>query len=297
MEPTKLENETKILDWYPDVLLLGPGGSGGFLELGAVNYLEKRKLLERVKIFIGVSVGSIISLLLTCGYSSKEIISIAADTNIFQDLSSLSLDEIKENLGVFSTKPLAERLEKYVSTKFGLIPTMDQLYKFSGIDYISISYNSTKIGTEVISRQSFPEMPCVTAALLSMNIPFIFYELKYKGNVYVDGALGNPYPVDVVDDGINNVLGIYVDNQNRENNGNTNVTDYIQAIVQAPMRELRKKNIKNASRRCKHIRLEKTTLDPIGMTLSADDKVTMVIDGYNVMRKTFEGNNSTNDIL
>ena len=55
--------ESKSL-WPPEVIVIGPGGCKGFLELGALLYLEKEGYLRSVKTYAGVSVGAVISLLI-----------------------------------------------------------------------------------------------------------------------------------------------------------------------------------------------------------------------------------------
>jgi len=55
--------------WKPDIVILGPGGIKGFLELGVLYALQNNNLLENVHTYVGVSVGSIISLLLVCGFA------------------------------------------------------------------------------------------------------------------------------------------------------------------------------------------------------------------------------------
>src|SRR6056297_3123288 len=97
-------NDILEFSWTPELIVLGPGGVKGFLELGSLLVLEKWGWLDNVHTFVGVSVGAIISLLLICGYKVSEIIAEAADANIFQDMSTVRFSDIKGNVGLVSNE-------------------------------------------------------------------------------------------------------------------------------------------------------------------------------------------------
>ena len=112
---------------------------------------------------------------------------------------------------------------------------------------------------------------------MSMSIPFLFQQTLHEGDVYVDGALGNPYPIDYYDNGINNVLGIYIESEvNLNNMGN-----YVDKVTSSCMYRLRELIIKHSSPKCFHLRLISPTQDAIGITLSSEDKTGMLIKGIN----------------
>jgi len=197
--------------WKPEVLVLGPGGMKGFLELGTLYFLEEKNFFSEVTTFVGVSVGAIISLMMVCGYKVIEIIAESADTNIFNDLSSVSLRDTQDKLGLVSSAPIKRKLVKMVLKKFGYIPNLKQLYEITGLKLVCVTANLDKETAEYMSYETEPHLPVVDAVMYSMNIPIIFYKLKYMGCVYVDGALANPYPVDIFDDGKTAILGLYIE--------------------------------------------------------------------------------------
>ena len=87
--PVKKEGEESGEIWKPDVLVLGPGAIKGFYMLGGLSKLEHNGYLSNVKVWVGVSIGSVISLLLICGYSIKEIIEIAINTDILSEMNDV----------------------------------------------------------------------------------------------------------------------------------------------------------------------------------------------------------------
>lgn len=275
-------------DWYPDVLVLGPGGVKGTLELGALYILHEKKLLDDIHTYAGVSVGAIISLLIIVGYSIKEIIVITVDTNILQDVENFNLFSASSNGGLISSDPIRRKLMSLVTNKMGLVPTLKQLYRATGLALVTIAHNMTKDETEYFDPFITPNISCVDAVMLSINMPIVFYRLVYDNNVYVDGALGNPYPINYFDElGRYNILGLYIKNGKRfvSNSSellyqtNINNVAYISKLIDTPMEQHRYTIIRNSSDRCKHIELNTDVIDSIGITVTAQQKADMIIAG------------------
>ena len=277
--------------WKPEVLVLGPAGMKGFLELGTLYAVEENHLLTEVTTFVGVSVGAIISLMMTCGYKITEIIAESADTNIFDDLTSVSLKDTRDKLGLVSSAPIRRKLVKSVMAKFGYVPTLEELYHATGLKLVCVTANLDKETAEYMSYETEPLLPVVDAVMYSMNIPIIFYKLKYKGCVYVDGALANPYPMDIFDDGSTNILGIYVESTSKTECEPTHssTTMYFHKIIHFSMTQLRDRIIENCSEKCKHICLPTDIIDPTGLSLDAHLKADMIVKGYGIAQEFLEG--------
>jgi predicted acylesterase/phospholipase RssA len=289
-----MDPETDIrsrFSWTPELIVLGPGGVKGFLELGALLVLEKHGWLDEVHTFVGVSVGAIIGLLLTCGYRVSEIIAEAADTNIFQDLSTVSLADIRGNVGLVSNEPIKKKIREQIIEVYGHVPTLHQLYLYTGIRFVAVSHNLDKEQVEYLSYETEPDMSCIDAVMLSMNIPLLFYKLKYKGCVYIDGAFGNPYPVDHYDDGETQILGIYIRSTSPQEKEPTDssTTMYVHKTIQATMNELRRRIIEMTSSRCRHIELKSPTVDSTGLSVNADLKADMILSGYRIASEFIQG--------
>jgi predicted acylesterase/phospholipase RssA len=282
--------------WKPQVLVLGPGGIKGFLELGALCVLESNDLLSEVHTYVGVSVGAILSLLIVCGYSMTEIIIEAADADIFEDISKFDFQDIHSNVGIVSSSPIKRKLIRKVLQRFGYVPTLQQLYNETGLTLVTVTANLNQEKTEYMSHLTEPELSCVDAVMFSMNIPLIFYKLKYKGCIYVDGALGNPYPIDPWDDGETNILGIYTKSTqktDKEPEG-ASTTMYIHKIIHFSMTQIRDRIIENSSKRCKHIELTSNIIDSTGFTINAQMKADMVLKGVAVAEAFLKEIQSTN---
>lgn len=266
--------ESKV--FRPDIVVLGPGGVKGLLQLGALFVLARRGFLDEVKNYTGVSIGAIIALLLCLGYEIPEIIEQALNTDLFRSINTFSFSDMKIGTGFTSNEAIKAKLVQLVTAKLGIVPSMEQLHQSTGMEYCVVAYNSTKKETEYISRTNNANISVIEATLLSTNIPILFYKAIYNGNVYIDGALGNPYPVDYYDKKGAYILGIYVDNDDKSESTEA----YVNSIIMAPMRELRKRIIESSSSYCKHLGIYTNIINTTGLSLSIQDKASMVIAGY-----------------
>ena len=274
--------------WSPTGLVLGPGGIKGFMHLGFLLYMEKHSLLDKIESFVGVSVGAIIALLIVSGYAVYEAINEASKMNLIDDLASLSFRDIKDGEGIISHRKVKEILTNLIVKKFGRVLTMGELYTMTGIElYIaSTELDDTNPRPVYFSHKVEPNISCVEAAILSANIPIIFHRLYYKGKSFIDGAFTSPYPLHLVDTGERDVLGIYIEISFSNRDG---FFTYLRQAFYSGMVQLRKEAVKNASNRCRHVKLVAGTVDPVGFTTSEEDKIKMVTEGYDIARKFFEG--------
>src|SRR5437762_49683 len=98
---------------YPTVLVLGPGGIKGFIELGALLYFEQQtQFLSQIKIIIGVSIGSMIGLLYTSGFTVSDIIEMALTMDFFKDIFSFSAINITKKMGLISNDKIKDKLSQ-----------------------------------------------------------------------------------------------------------------------------------------------------------------------------------------
>lgn len=280
-------DSTLVSKKCPNVLALGPGGIKGFLELGALQHLENLGWLKNIRYYAGCSAGAIISFLLVLGYTVSEIINICLKYNILFDIRNLNIPEIKSNFGLVSNKQLRDILNECSLEKYGLIMNMEELYQATGLEltFITVNVDSktpNKSKTVRIDHHSHPDLCSVEGVLLSSNVPFLFYQIEYKGEVYIDGAFGNPYPVDVYDINNNHTIGIYITSSDPKNSKSVkdNPIFYLDQTLEISMTELRQHNINNSSDRCRHIPLFGYNPDPVGFVTTDREKILMVINGY-----------------
>lgn len=265
--------------WKPNILVLGPGGVKGYLELGFLLKLYQENYLDEVNGFVGCSVGSAISLLIVCGYKISEIIADCMDLNLVNDLGDLNLENLKENPGLLRMKPIENLLTQRLTQKFNHVPTLKELYEITNTLFTVVCFNLDKMRKEYISKDTDPDLSCVEAVMMSMAIPALVCPRIYKGNVYVDGAVGDPYPILELDNGTNNILGVYIDSETCSV-AHKDFFGHLYRCAQASMKILRDQAIGLASNKCKHVALKTPIMDTIGILLTKENKRKMIDSGY-----------------
>ena len=266
--------------WKPEILLIGSGGAKGLIFLGALKrlFLEPN-FLNKVKHWVGISIGAAISLMIVVGYKIDEIIDLCIDLNLIDDIIHINLDEAREKLGLIKNKTIEEKLKRYILLKYGFIPTLQQLYILTGTDITMVTFNIDKMRSEYLDKDSEGELSCVEAAMMSMAVPILMQPRKYKGNVYVDGAIGNPYPVTIFDES-KNVLGIYVSSEEDLYCCDKKPSSFIYRLIQASMKIIRDNEIRHSSANVKHIKISTSVRDTTGILIDRESRETMINDGY-----------------
>lgn len=274
--------ETDNLDlpaprWLPDVLVIGPGGLKGFAELGALQKLDEENYLDNIHTVIGVSIGSIIGLLYVCGFNFKEITEIGMKVDLFKNYD-LNIMEVLQNKGFIKHDIIRDPLVLALLSKVGMVPTLEDVYNLYDKNFITVSYDLRMKEPVYFNRISAPDMKITDAALASSSIPFVFQEFVYKDNIYFDGAIGNPYPVNITEG--SNVLGLYIsDNSPTDVN---KVGSYISTLMYAPINELRKEIINTASPNCRHLELCIKLDDISGLNVSESKRREIFETGYQI---------------
>ena len=267
----------------PNVWVFGPGGIKIFCQLGFLLAIERRDWLREAKVLAGVSAGAVLALLLCVGYTVEEIVAESHRFNLFQDVEATSLQEIREKEGIISPKAIRESLEELVRKKLGLVPSLEGLYMATGIELCTVTV-AEKLETKEIEvmyvnyrEPLFSSISCVEAVIISMNIPYLFHRLEYKGYEFSDGGYGDPYPVNYYDSGDHRILGIYVGVDTR---GTSGVIVGLYSRLCFVIDQIYHANVKRASDRCRHILLQTQVLDLTGYTVPLKTKCEMILRGY-----------------
>lgn len=241
----------------PEVLVLGSSGFKSYAQLGALWYLSYFPILRNIKTYVGCSVGAIISLLLISGFLPLEIINddkiLLSLLSYIQGIRPNNLHNLISNNGLLTLDPIKEYLVSRVTSKFGFVPTLADLYSIKGAELVTVTVNISKNKTTYLSRDNYPDMSCVEAVLLSVNFPILLQRYTYGGDCYVDGSFGNPYPIDYMDDGQVRILGITVLDDPAPPN---DIISYLYRIARHPVEEIRQRVHDQSSDHCYHLLIE-----------------------------------------
>lgn len=299
-----VSNNSKCKNQKPHILVLGPGGVKGFLQLGLLYVLLDNKYLDDVHTYIGVSIGSIISLLIICNYTIEEIITHAIHIEIFEKTNLFNISSFGEirnrfteginHAGIFSNDIIKNKLKALLIHKFGLVPTLSQLYQFTGKRLICVTNNLTIRKAEYICYISHPNISILDAILLSINIPGLLFKIVHNNHVYCDGALADPYPVKLLDDGKTPILGVYME-ESRGIDVDGSSLAYLNQSMLSPLLHLRRNSIKTSSKMVKHICLQSDIIDSSGITVDILAKGRMIGIGMSIGSKFINSLNGDED--
>ena len=202
-ERINIENECKKMKNIKTLVLEGCGTSGFYI----LGYIQKAidiyKLdLSYIKNYIASSSGAITSFLLSIGYTPMEIlIYVVKDSGInssFEKIKKINIANMLLGKWIISFEIIKKIITDMTLEKIGYIPTFSDIKKTKNINLVFSVYNITKQITEYMSYTKYPELSCIDCIEMSCAIPVIFPEIVYNRQRYIDGGVGNCFPVEML---------------------------------------------------------------------------------------------------
>jgi NTE family protein len=186
----------------PRKICLSGGGIRAVAFVGALEVLQKRKLLVNVKEYIGVSAGSLIGFLLAIGYTLSELkkIVLEFDFGLIRNLEPENTLIFLEQYGLDNGANL-QRLCEVVMKQKG-IPSTITFQELSEIKpplpaFRCYATDLTTCQPREFSLKATPSVPIILALRASMCLPFYFTPIEdpITGHLLGDGGLINNYPM------------------------------------------------------------------------------------------------------
>jgi predicted acylesterase/phospholipase RssA/glycosidase len=182
---TVKDSDTK----YKLGLALSGGGAKGFAHIGVFRLLEERKLIP--DIIAGTSAGALAGVLFADGYSSADI----QELFFGREFSEFAQLQIPKD-GLFDNKRFRTFLKRCLRAK-----------RFEDLQIPLVV-----VATDLDNGKSheFRTGPIVDAVVASCSIPIIFSPVEINGLHYVDGGLFRNFPVSVIREACEYVIGVNV---------------------------------------------------------------------------------------
>lgn len=170
-------------------LALSGGGAKGFAHIGVFKLLEECGLMPDV--IVGTSVGALMGALFADGYTADEIKELFSGRE-FSEFAQLQLPKS----GLFDSKRFRHFLRRHLRAK-----TFEEL-----------KTPLIVMATDLDNGESheFRSGPIVEAVTASCSIPIIFSPVVINGVHYVDGGLFHNFPVSIIRDSCERVIGVNV---------------------------------------------------------------------------------------
>jgi NTE family protein len=196
-----------------NIVVISGGGVKGLCALGALVKLKELDIIDKPDIYCGTSVGSIIILLLTIGYSALDIYEILLELD-FEKLVSSNIENILDDihLGFNTCEPIIYIINhmmkaKNIKTKITFI----ELFNIFNTKLIITGTCVNDASIHYFSHELTPNMEVLDAIKISISIPIIFKPYNYNNKLWIDGGCMNNYPIDLFHNKLNDVIGIYLD--------------------------------------------------------------------------------------
>ena len=255
-------------------LCLSSGGVKGLSQLGALTIFEMNGYLKDVKSYAGCSIGSIISLLLACGWKPLELYRRAVKIKLFNGMSDISIETLKTKHGLISNDLLRQELETLVIEKKGKLPTFLDFHNEGIYLGFSICDRRSKTGKK-LDYLSYPLLSVSEAALMSSNMPVIFPPMEFDGMKIVDGALSNPFPIDYLDNQRDKILGISV----YGDDGDESLFNALSGYLMMPIEEIQRRITIQASSKVDILEMTVKDISVMDLQASFDAKDDMFFTG------------------
>lgn len=173
----------------PIGLVLSGGGMRGAAHIGVIKALEEHDI--KINEVSGVSAGAIVGSLFAGGMKWEDILRFFKSVNV--------TDYKKFAFG----KPGFINTDKYYKTLQGIFPDDD-----FGALKIPLYINATNIISG--ENKTFSSGKLIKPILASAAFPGVYTPVEIDGNHYVDGGVLNNFPVEVLKENNDKIIGVYV---------------------------------------------------------------------------------------
>lgn len=190
-------------------LIFEGGGIKCLAYVGALQVLEEKNILDKIKRVGGASGGAIIALVIGLGYNSAEVEEILnkQDFSAFFDNASGIMNNTQyfyNNYGWYKGEAFYTWICQLVENKTGSRKTtFNEIYKNKekrGFKDIYLMGTNVSTGySEIFSQEFTPDMPIADAVRISMSIPLVYAAPTFNDSIYVDGGVLNNYPIKIFD--------------------------------------------------------------------------------------------------
>lgn len=174
------------------------GAMAGLALVGSWLALEDLGVAKQVRGFSGSSMGSIIALLCSVGYTGKEQ-QIIAHRLKYENFASLQVLGLFDNMGIETGTRIMEFLSLLVARKISLDQefTFKRHWEITGRKLVIAAACVENHCCDYFSVDTEPEMSVLLAVRMSIAIPWLFTAVRWRGKTYVDAGLYDPCPAHV----------------------------------------------------------------------------------------------------
>lgn len=273
------------------IIVISGGGLKGFSGLGSLKCLIDNDITNNIDTLAGSSVGAVICFLYNIGYGPKDIYDVLEQIDFTKLIKYIEPENLLLDpcFGISSPEPIIYSIYKFMKNKnINNKITFLELYEMTKINLIITGTCLNDITIKYFSHSTTPDMQILKALRISISIPFIFRPYQFDGKLWVDGGVMNNFPIDLFNDRLDDVIGIYMDDVYDNINEIEEIQDYFIRVFKCVFRGLNYNKIELFKKYFVHIKTQGN--HSTNWELTQQDKKMLYDEGYNQTLEYIENN-------
>ena len=270
-----------------DTLVLSGGGFRGINLLGAIEYIKSQEITKNIKRYIGTSIGGMLSIFLSLGFTPTEIFDILYSIDLTK-LLDIDIKKLFTHFGIDSGHLVLDLLQSKLIQKFGESAknmTLLDHYHQTGKEVVLVTCCLNTREPVYLSHVTFPNLHVLHAIRMSMSVPFFYTTVQWNGKYYVDGGIIDNYPIKYALKYSENVLGIKLAAEKKKSDDYTNIEsieDYISALFECMQKKFDGHDTKGYEHQSVVIT---STISQLDFDLSNEIKQQLFDSGFSQMKE------------
>lgn len=213
-----------------ETLVVSGGGMKGVASLGAVSALRRAGALKHVQTVVGTSAGALVAAALVTERADLKLLDDFSGTRYKPDID---LSRLLATFGLDSGRHLEQWIEALLGHRKW---TFGQLRDAYARRLVVCATNLSQRRPQYFSADTSPDMDVGLALRMSCTVPLYFSAVQHDGQVFVDGAVSDNFPLAWAADtyGRDRVLGLAF--KPRVANPGNSIEEYVGALLECSTR-------------------------------------------------------------
>jgi NTE family protein len=235
-----------------DTLCLAGCGPSGFTYISVLKKLYEKNIFipDKIKKFVGTSIGSILCFFLIIDYKLNELLEFIKNFNFSYLEQEVDCEKFLNNYGLNDGKKFIILLKTFILKKYNKNDiTFKELFENTGKELFIIATNYTNCKEELFNHINTPDLNITDAIRMSISLPIFFTPVNYKEELLIDGGFTNNLGLNYCDPDTTLTLCCYKEKNKKPHN----IMDYIyglksvisRIIIEKHMNSQYKKNLIN----------------------------------------------------
>lgn len=263
------------------IMILSGGGTKGYAHIGALCALEDKQLLQYFNTFVGTSVGSIIISLYLVGYSPTEIWEFIKNYDL-KKIKNFHIVNLFKSYGMDSGKKLEDLLKQLIKAKgYDENITLGELHNITKKRLLIATVCLNRQSCIYLSHETHFNLPLYLAVRMSSSIPLMYKPIIYENEFYIDGGCIDNYPINLFEDQLDNVLGIYLSNSKNKAKKINGTYQYISLVLGCLFEGSTKNIIRGYEKYTININID--SMVPVEFSMDLENKQLLYNSGYDAV--------------